>query len=200
MLAQISFFATDKDQRELVGFLIARSSAKFSQDETTTPVVPWLTTVDEVCAAIRSNRFGARFAVVSDSWQKYPIYRTAVTRKDGDRRYFINHRYGGPVFDFIARRERTERSTSFVIPSSFSDYPYYYPNDDSTIYRTFDRPALMASAYADVQKYIRRLGVRTEVKGTSRAGPWALPEALKGYETGLWLRVGDWIHVPRSKI
>jgi hypothetical protein len=197
-VAEISFFATDKDHREFVGFLIERFSARFSQDDVSTANPPWLTTVKDVCEAIESNRFGARFAVVSELWQKYPLYRNFVIRKSGERCYYINQRYGGPAFDFIARRNRTEGGVRFIIPSLFSDYPYYYPDDDSTTYRTFNRPAPMAKAYGDVQKYIRRFGMRTDVKNISRPGPWALHDALQGYKKGIWLRTGEWIHIPRS--
>jgi len=196
-LAEIAMFMTEADLRELVSLLVERFSARFEVDETPEATPSVLTTIDEVCIAVESNRFGARFAVVSPHWQRYPIYRHETERNDGTRAFFIDQRYGGPAFDFIANRPRTENGVRYVIPSSFSDYPYYFPDRNGSVYRTFDRPSPMAETYAIVQSHIRRLGVRTEVKGWSRPGPWVLVDALRCHREGLWLRTGEDVYIPR---
>ena len=147
-MAEISMFMTEADIRELVGLLVDRFSARFELDQTPEATPSALTTTEEVCRAVESSRFGARFAVVSSLWQRYPIYRHEIQRSDGTRAFFIDQRYGGPAFDFIACRPRPENGARFVTPSSFSDYPYYFPHKDKSVYRTFDRPSPMAEAYA----------------------------------------------------
>ena len=96
----------------------------------------------------------------------------------------------------------SDKGLDYIIPGSFSDYPWYIVDksyhDDFERYRTFDRPEEMASAYREVQKYLRRNGRWSYNHTWEQPGPWILQDAMRMHKSGVRLGVGDAQCVPRE--
>ena len=203
-MAEIEFFMNEDDSHEFIEFLIYSFSAEFIPEKSDSPPpFPRYLQQEEVHQRIKTDEHYSRFFVLSQRWEKHPLCFSEVNAKDGRHFYAVSERYGGPAFDFILSRTRSEGNLKWIISGSFADYPYYIRDksfiSDHSLYETFDRPAEMKTAYQEVQKFIRRNGVRSMCKEDSRAGAWILSGALADFENGTWLRVGDWHFEPKTR-
>jgi len=201
-MAELLFFMTDGDSGEFADYVFGQFDARFAMDESPTADIISVTRKDTFLSAIERSHFGARFSVLSDRWQKYPLAVSETITNDGRRFFCADQRHGGPAFDFIVRRHIKDEHTDHLVFGSFSHFPWYicdtaYLKDHSE-YRTFPRPPEMKDAWAAVQKYLRSNGTRTICRETQKAGPWALPGALDAFNHGTWLRMGDWHFDPRA--
>jgi hypothetical protein len=195
-MADSHFFMTRDDSTSFVVFLMEKFSAEFVPERSTCPPpFPRYTTLAEVQARIDRNVH--RFAVLSTSYELVPLAFHETHANDGQRFFSLRQRFGGPAFDLILSRTWTDGEQRWTVPGSFGDYPYYYVDDAfladrSSPYRTMQRPVAMAAAHKEVRKYLRRHGRRSVCREDGRAGPWILLGALREFEAGLWLRIGDW--------
>jgi hypothetical protein len=154
--------------------------------------------IDEDAGASRFSRFH----VLSPQWEEFPLQFDEVHANDGQHFFSVSPRYGGPAFDLIVSRTWTDGQQRWIVAGSFGDYPYYIVDKaflaDHSLYRTIQRPAAMAAAHKEVQKYLRRNGCRSVCREEGTTGPWILPGALREFEAGIWLRGGDWHYEPKG--
>lgn len=195
-MADLQFFATEEDHASLVSLLVARFNARFVLDGATTPEMPTFESVAEVMHIIKSEMHDPRFFVLSPLWQLEPLTVSETKHNDGRVRFYIRQQEGGPAFDYLARRLRIVESGEQLIPSWFSDYPFYRSRLE--MHSELVRPSAMAAAYKEVQHLTQRSGARTDISETRKPGPWAMPGALSAYSRGGWLRAGEWHHTPRT--
>ncbi|MHC4201342.1 MAG: hypothetical protein ACYSU0_15235 [Planctomycetota bacterium] len=202
-MAEVDFFMTKKDSLDFVSFLIEAFSAEFVPERNeSAPPFPRYSSIADVKRRIDEDEYYSRFSVLSPLWERYPLGISEVHANDGQHFYSVCQRYGGPSFDLILSRIGMDGDARYLIPGSFSDYPYYIREfflTDKSRYETFDRPPEMAKAYRDVQKYLRRTGCRSVCRETGRTGPWIIGDALREFQRGCWLRIGDWHCVPKEK-
>ena len=203
-MAEIEFFMTKDDSHEFIAFLIHSFSAEFVPEKSESPPpFPRYSTQQEVERKLRQEDHYSRFFVLSPQWERHPLCFSEINANDGSHFFVVSQRHGGPAFDLILARSTSEADSRWILPGSFSDYPYYMRDksyiSDHSRYETFDRPAEMKAAYQEVQKYIRRNGVLSVCEEYGRAGPWILSGALTEFENGTWLRRGDWHFVPKTK-
>lgn len=197
-MAEVEFFMTRDDTRAFVEFLIHDFDARFALDDCSTPEPPVYESAEKVMAIVEESEFAPRFFVQSPLWDRCPLITTEIHANDGRHFFSIDQRYGGPAFDYYVSRFHAEGDVRYVMPGWFSDYPWYYVDDDPSKCRTFDRPEKMAEAYRAVQKYLRRNGKRSRSPENGNVGPWILNDALAQYRRGLWLRRGEIRFEPRS--
>ncbi len=192
------------DSYEFIKFLIQTFLCEFVPEKSDSPPpFPKYLTFEEVQCKVEEDEHYSRFFVLSPKWEKYPLCFSEINTNDGKHFFTVDQRYGGPAFDFILARSVSEKDLKWMVSGSFADYHYYirdksYINDQSR-YETFDRPEEMKTAYKEVQKYIKRNGVRSICEEDERSGPWILNGALAEFENGLWLRAGKWHFIPKKK-
>jgi hypothetical protein len=201
-MAEVLFFMTESDSGEFADFLIRQFDARFAMDESPTAELLMFDQRETLLEAILHSRYSSRFWVLSHHWQKYPLAVREVNTNDGRHFFCALHQHGGPAFDFIVRRHEKDNGDNHLVCGSFSDFFWYVRDtaylEDRAKYRTFLRPAEMKRAYGMVQKYLRQMGKRTVCRETGKAGPWVLPEALKAFREGTWLRTGEWHFEPKT--
>jgi hypothetical protein len=196
-MAEIHFFAAPPDLEQIVTLLVERHDARFVLDAGPTAQLRVHRTVSEVMHAVAESQHDPRFFVLSPKWQRHDLLVDETIHNDGRRAFYVRQRYGGPAFDFIARRPRTRDSLPCLVASSLADYPWYYARASAP--DTMPRPGPMARAFADVKRLISKEGVRSTTGESGKLGPWILQDALQGQRDGLWLRIGDWHYVPRKR-
>jgi hypothetical protein len=189
-MAEIHFFMTQADTLDFAGFLVREFECRFTMDGSDMPDLPELTTAEQVATCRAPGGYTPRFFVTSRRWSRYPLIVRKISHHDGRIRWYVDQRYGGPAFDFVVSAVREEDGSLQILPGSFMDYPWYYIQHGD--YSTFDRPATMTSAFQAVRRYMRRNAVQSRLREPARAGPWALPGAVREYQSGCWLRQGDW--------
>jgi hypothetical protein len=199
-MAETRFFMTREDTLEFVVFLIDLVEAEFVPEISVhPPPFPRFTTLAQTSLALDGHGQDARFFVLSRHWERFPLFFNEVHANDGRHFFAVSPRVGGPAFDFIPARVFIDGDVRCIVPGSFVDYPYYIEDgsfmSDPSTYRTCDRPEAMTKTHKEVHKYLRRKGCRTICR--ARTGPWTLPGALRQYESGTWLRVGDWHFEPK---
>jgi hypothetical protein len=204
-VAESQFFMSPSDTYHFVTYLIDSVSAEFVPERSfEPPPFPRFKTLAQVEDWVAQDGHNSRFFVVSKHWERLPLIFTEVNAKDGRHFYYVAPRYGGPAFDFMFSRSLNESALSWILPGWLSDYPYYITDDafvkDYSLYRTFDRPTEMSGAHNEVRKYLRKNGCRSACREDGHGGPWILPGALKEYEAGTWLRVGDWHFEPKQRL
>ena len=190
---------TDKEGIDFIAFLINEFAAEFVPERSIySPPFPRYKKLSQVRELIERDENYFRFFVLSHRWEVYPLKFDEIKANDGRHFFSVSQRYGGPAFDLILSRTRQDSGLTWIVPGSFSDYPYYYVPDDFH-YETFDRPETMKQAYNEVQKYLRRHGCRSTCKEDGKTGPWVLAGAVCESESGVWLRMGNWHFEPKTK-
>jgi len=197
-VAEVHFFMTHPDTEHFVQFLIENFGARFAFDHNPTSMPIVATTTADVLNAVKDDESRGRFFVQSHLWDRFPLRLSEIHAVDGQHFWSVDQRIGGPAFDFCVSAQRSEEGRSWILPGMLSDYPWYIM-DKSSEYETFDRPAGMATAYRQVQNYLRRNGVRSVCGGTGEAGPFILKGALAAFENGMWLRQGDGHFTPKKR-
>jgi len=146
----------------------------------------------------------SRFFVLSRQWERFPLVMDEIHANDGQHFFSVSQHYGGPAFDFILSRTYTEGDLRWIVSGSLSDYSYYIQDEaffsDHSLYRTFARPEEMTAAHKEVRKYLRKNGYRSICRETGHTGPWIVSGALQEYESGTWLRGGDWHFEPKDRM
>jgi hypothetical protein len=203
-MAETHFFMTRDDSLGLISFLIDLASAEFVPEWSLDPSpFPRYTTLTEIEAHMNRDSYYSRFFVLSHEWERFPLVINEIHANDGRHFFSVSQRYGGPAFDLIISRTYTKDNMRWMVSGSFSDYAYYIQDaaflKDHSLYRTFDRPERMTSVHKEVQKYMRRNGCRSICRETGRTGPWIVAGALKEYESGIWLRAGDYHFEPKPR-
>lgn len=203
-MAEIEFFMNENDSYEFITFLVHSFSCEFIPEKSDSPPpFPRYITFEEVRHRIDEDEHYSRFFVLSNRWEKHPLCFDEINANDGRHLFVVSQKYGGPAFDFILSRSAIEGNLKWMVSGSFSDYSYYIVDKsylaDHSKYATFDRPEEMKTAYKEVQKYIKRNGIRSICEEDGRAGPWILNGALAEFEYGLWLRAGKWHFIPKKK-
>lgn len=205
-MADSHFFMAPDDSADFVSFLIERFSAEFVPHRcASSPPFRRYSTVAEVQSRIDedvcASRF-SRFHVLSRQWEEFPLQFDEVHANDGQHFFSVSLRYGGPAFDWIVSRTWADEQRRWIVVGSFGDYPYYIVDKafltDHSLYRTIQRPTSMTAAYKEVQKYLRRNGCRSVCREEGHTGPWILRGAVREFESGIWLRGGDWHYQPRG--
>jgi hypothetical protein len=204
-MAETHFFMTRDDSLGLISFLIDVASAEFVPEKSPDPPpFPRYSTVAEIEARMDRDLYDSRFFVVSREWERFPLVINEIQAKDGRNFFSVAQRYGGPAFDLVISRTRSKENVQWMLSGWFSDYAYYIQDaafhKDHSLYRTFDRPERMTSVHKEVQKYIRRNSSRSVCQENGHIGPWIALGALKEYESGIWLRAGDYHFVPKPKV
>src|SRR6516165_1041683 len=99
-MAELLFFMTDGDSGEFADYVFGQFDARFAMDESPTADLISVTRKDTFLSAIERSHFGARFSVLSDRWQKYPLAVSETITNDGRRFFCADQRHGGPAFRF----------------------------------------------------------------------------------------------------
>ena len=140
--------------------------------------------------------------MLSPQWEEFPLAFDEAHANDGQHFFSVSLRYGGPTFDLIVSRMWSDGDRRWIVAGSFGDYSYYIVNKafltDHSLNRTIQRPTTMVAARGEVQKYLRRNGCRSVCREEAQTGPWILQGALREFDTGMWLRGGDWHYEPKG--
>jgi hypothetical protein len=202
-MAESRFFMTRDDSDAFVLFLIERFSAEFVPHRSISPPpFPRYKTLAAVQTRVAEDVHFSRFSVLSRQWEELPLAFDEVHANDGQHFFSVSPQFGGPAFDLILSRTWTAGDCRWIVAGSFADYPYYIVDKaflaDPSLYRTTQRPAVMAMAHKEVRNYLRRNGCRSVCREEGDTGPWILQSALREFGAGLWLRGGDWHYEPRG--
>jgi hypothetical protein len=198
-VAESDFFMTRDDSLAFVSFLIDLVCAEFVPERSAVPPplchLRTLAQVDEqMDRDARENRC-SRFFVLSRLWERFPLVADEIHANDGQHFFAVAQRYGGPAFDFVPARTYREGHTRWIVPGSFSDHSHYIKDKaflaDQSLYCAFPRPEEMTSAHQAVRKYLKKGGCRSISLETGRPGPWLRPGAVREFNAGVWLRVGE---------
>lgn len=192
-MAELQFFATERDHEAIVSMLISEYRCVFVLDGQAPPLLE-LTSLDAVLKVQHEAEYAPRFFVLSPLWQLEPLSIHRIL-KDGVTLQYVRPRHGGPSFDYLAQRPRRKDGQSQIVASWFGDYATYYSAKQNG---QIPRPATMAEAFRGVRSCINRGGKRTIVSGIQKPGPIAMAGARKAFNTGSWLRVGDGHYAPRT--
>lgn len=204
-MAETHFFMTESDEFNFIEFLIKSFGAEFvPATSSNKPPFPRYSQLAQLQGIIDQADDRSRFFVLSSLWEVYPLCFDELKKGEMCNEYFVIQRHGGPAFDFVLSGHSDHQSMRSIIPGSFSDYSYFIFNDayvnDQAEYETFDRPPAMAQSYRIVQKYLRSKARRTVCNETGKTGPWALPGAVREFDLGTWLQIGDWSFAPQSNV
>ena len=200
-MATSRFCMTLDDSASFVSFLIERYSSHFVPDRSVSPPpFPRYTSLAEVESQIDTELNVCRFHVLSPQWEQFPLVMQEINANDGQQFFAVSLRCGGPSFDLLLSRAWTDGVQKWIVAGHFVDYSHYIVDHafltDPALYRTVQRPASMELAHKDVRNYFRRNGCRSVCREEGHTGPWILSGALKQYESGIWLREGDWHYDP----
>ena len=193
-MAEIQFFATERDHESLVAMLVSEYSATFVLDAGALTPLQSMSTVSEVMNAIADAAYGLRFYVLSPTWSREPLAVSEVQRRDGATRFYVKGRYGGPSLDYIANHETESTLGGQIVQSSIAAFASYYLGVGEV-----PRPTALSGAMAAARRVVTRGGKRTTVQETGKLGPVAMRDARNAQELGNWLRVGEWHHAPRGE-
>lgn len=189
-MAELQFFATVEDHELIVTELISRWGVSLVVDDLPSPDPLRLVAVSEVLGLIRESKFGSRMFATSSHWGAEPLRRVETKKQDGTSRWYVHGRYGGPSLDYIANRDDLG-GRSYLIPSSVATFPTYYLSTGEQ-----KCPAELKDCFAAIRRLVLRSGKRSVAQEVGKLGPFILPGALAAYQSGLWLRVGEWHHAP----
>ena len=201
-MAEIDFFAASGDLGQIADILEREYQCRFEVDGGALRSPKPIASSSQVVRHVERSRYGARFAVISPLWERYPISRTEHSKGSNPPKYSISFRDGGPSIDLLARLPERRDAIWLLIPSLLSDFPTYYPTDSRgarTDGAAFARPLALTNAMSSLRKHIRSRGVRTQTARLPKPGPWALPEALELHGQGMVLRIGDHEYKPRRE-
>ena len=186
---------TREDSAAFLSFLIERFTAEFVPERSSSPPpFPRYSTLHDVQARCDNDVHYSRFAVLSAQWEELPLLFDEVHANDGQHFFTVSMDYGGPAFDLIVSRTRTENDRRWMLHGSLTDRAYYIVDKaflaDRALYRTFERPAAMKAAHTQVKNYLRRNGCRSVHTKFGFSGPWIMPGALGEFQAGTSLGFG----------
>jgi hypothetical protein len=194
-MAGVHFFMTADESLALAGLFIDRFGCRFVPENNPTSRPRELVTLDEVKFHIARETNYSRFFLLSPLWSKYPLYLQEHPSKR--HRYYVQLRMGGPAFDWTLSRTVESEKTKWIVPGSFSDYPWYLR--DESLRETFKRPDEMKIGFLEISRYIRKGGNKSICSEKGFLGPWISPKALEEFRNGVWLRTGDFHFEPKRK-
>lgn len=192
-MAEIHFFMTFDESRELAKVLINQFNVRFIPEISSEPIIKELKSIDDFRLHIKEYSNAPRYFLVSDQWSKFPLYQKELNSK-GHHYFYIMQRHGGPAFDWILSREYEKDGKKWIVPGSISDYPWYMTNEG--IEKTFARPDTMKEEYKKISRIIRKKTTKSICKEKGFNGPLISQYALKDFCHGVCLRTGNFHFEP----
>ncbi len=194
-MAEILFFATENDHELVLSKLVNEFGATFVLASGDCTPLPIFSKVEDVISVVLEGRYGARFYALSPLWQVESMVVSQVQGRNGAPRFYLRGRDGGPSIDYIARTQEHNETGSQIVASSLGTFASYYLTSGE-----MRRPTKIENAFSEIKKLIDRSGKRTVSSHNGKQGPMAMDGALKAYNQGVWLRSGDWTHLPKGGI
>lgn len=191
-MAQVEYSATDSETWRLVEQLIVQFEARFTPERHRSARFPEFTELKDVVDYARKE-FRTRFFVTSPQWGTHPFKIKRLLTSE-HHYFYLDLGHGGPYFDHCPAGYYSDARKNWMVPGMFSDRPIYRSDEGDIA-----RPPQMAKAFSQIKRFILKSSEKSRCVEKGFQGPYISPGAREYFESGGWLRIGDWHFEPFTR-
>jgi len=183
-MAETDFILTEQEQANLIEFLLSKSTIFVPCFRYLTKKIQRITVPEDVLAVIASNKLEGPLVILSKEFSIHPL----VTKKldwQGETRYFIEHRYGGPYLEMLPSCYLSDRNPPLLTSGFIAYYKSYYIGPHQV---EIEPSAELRSLYRSTVKFLQRTCVKHESAKARRRyliAPLAREMIVQGTETNV---------------
>ena len=128
-MAELTFFATNKDFEKLAQFMFDSFASVFVPSISfNEPKGLSLRNLQDIRAHLADHpkEYALSYFVISNYWEIEPLcWKYLANPKHTRPHHYVMQRYGGPAFHFIPSYSFPRFGKKKLVAGSFYDYPYY---------------------------------------------------------------------------